>query len=223
MLDFETTGVDPLKDRIVTIGLVLVDSVGTQYGLPGSYSATVNPGIPIPTGASDIHGVTTEIAKREGVPPREALQELYDRLQAIHTFGWPLLMFNAPYDWTMLRAELMRNGMPWEPWLDEIPLLDPLVIDRKMDRFRKGGRKLKDMADHYGVWLPHAHDAWFDCTATADVMRAICKKQKSIREQTLANLHESQKLWFADWKYSFSKHLRKQGKPPITGEWPFGS
>jgi DNA polymerase-3 subunit epsilon len=55
-LDLETTGVDVEKDRIVEIGVCKV----TPEGGYSEWTTYVNPGIPIPHGASLVHRVTTE-------------------------------------------------------------------------------------------------------------------------------------------------------------------
>jgi DNA polymerase-3 subunit epsilon len=54
IIDLETTGTDPQSDRIVEIGILKVtpDSRRCQRVL------RLNPGIPIPPGATAVHGIT---------------------------------------------------------------------------------------------------------------------------------------------------------------------
>src|ERR1043165_3222838 len=72
--DLETTGTDPFEDRIVTAAIVG----------PGRMRRTwlVNPGVPIPPGASAVHGVTDERAQAEGRPSVEVLPEIVAALSA---------------------------------------------------------------------------------------------------------------------------------------------
>ena len=51
--DLETTGISTRRDRIVQIALVGADENGEQI----HYDEIVNPGIPIPFEASNVHGI----------------------------------------------------------------------------------------------------------------------------------------------------------------------
>ena len=57
--DLETTGVDVTKDKIVQIATVKINIDGTKE----SKCYIINPTIPIPTGASDVHGITDDIVQ----------------------------------------------------------------------------------------------------------------------------------------------------------------
>jgi hypothetical protein len=69
--DSETTGVDPLKDRIVTASVIRVDgaSVKTREWL-------VDPGIEIPAGATAIHRISTEHARENGMNAQQAVSAI---------------------------------------------------------------------------------------------------------------------------------------------------
>ena len=55
--DLETTGVDPYNDRIVQIGLIQLLPDGKKI----EKEWLINPGISIPRGASEIHGITDDM------------------------------------------------------------------------------------------------------------------------------------------------------------------
>lgn len=57
--DLETTGIDVSKDRIVEIAVVKVLPDNSVLEVVDR----VNPGIPIPKGASDVHGIHDEDVK----------------------------------------------------------------------------------------------------------------------------------------------------------------
>lgn len=61
--DTETTGVDVEDDRIVSAALVVQDAAG---GRPRTTRWLVNPGIPVPAGATEIHGLTDLYLQRNG-------------------------------------------------------------------------------------------------------------------------------------------------------------
>src|SRR5215475_10760435 len=56
LLDVETTGRDPAHDRVIEVGIV----VGRGGEVVARYNWLLNPGIPIPQEARDVHGITDE-------------------------------------------------------------------------------------------------------------------------------------------------------------------
>ncbi|MGH9046617.1 MAG: exonuclease domain-containing protein, partial [Acidimicrobiales bacterium] len=67
--DLETTGVDRFNDVPVSLALVrMVDGVPVQRTVE-----LVNPGRAIPPGATAVHGITTEDARRLGLPLQDAV------------------------------------------------------------------------------------------------------------------------------------------------------
>ncbi len=127
-LDLETTGLDPIEDRIVQAAVVLVGADGAVSDK--SWDGIVDPGVPIPVGASNIHGITTERARQEGMPPVEALQIIARLVDNAADRGMPLVIFNAPFDWPFVLAEAQRHGVQ----IGTPDIVDPLVIDRAVDR-----------------------------------------------------------------------------------------
>lgn len=195
-LDFETTGTDPLEARVVTVS-ALVQS--PRDGIKFKYEAIVNPGVEIPKEASDVHGVTTERAQAEGIEPVEMLKNLLEFFERIQKHGLPLVIYNAMYDFPLAFAEFDRHGVEYDPAFKKIPILDPLVIDRTMDRYRKGKRKLGLVAAHYGVTLDDAHEAGADSLAAAQVMRAIVEKYPNLKKQSIEQMQEFQRQWNHDY------------------------
>lgn len=221
--DTETTGVDPTNDRIVTATVLVI---GAQPGQIIERSWLLDPGVEIPTAASDIHGITTEKARAEGRQPVDVLPEIVIALSEAWTNRWPVVAYNAPFDLTILDHELARHGLgsiaeEGGPGL----VIDPLVCDRRLDMFRKGKRTLTATCEHYGVRLDGAHDAKHDAIAAARVAWRLAEKYPNVlQERPLEQLQDDQARWYAEWAAHFEDYLRTRGGNPdavIERAWPY--
>lgn len=129
-------------------------------------------------------------------------------------------------DLTLLTAELARHGLP--SLADRLggaqtgPVVDPLTIDRAVDRYRRGKRTLEAVCGVYGVTLDDAHDAGADALAAVQVARAIAERHPDVAALTPADLHDRQGTWHARWARDFQSYLRRQGTPDavIDTAWP---
>ena len=106
VFDLETTGVDVTSARIVT---AFVGVLGVDGTVISSRSWLADPGVEIPAGAAAIHGVTTERARAEGRSANLVVREIVDELAARAADGLPLVVYNAPYDLTLLKHEARRH------------------------------------------------------------------------------------------------------------------
>lgn len=201
-VDTESTGLDVYEDRIVSVATVLVDDEGTTTF---QTHVTIDPGVDIPEAASNIHGITTERARAEGTTPAAALVDVAASIRKAIAEDWPIVIYNSTFDWPLLLAEADRHGVDFPA---AAPILDPFLLDRMLDRYRRGSRKLVDVASHYGVPLDaaDAHGALADATAAALVMRAIIAKYPAIAEHPLAGVvlrqvrgHEQDRQRFVDY------------------------
>ncbi len=219
--DIETTGVDPLNDRIVTAAVSVVGG-----GLPvDDHSWLVDPGIEIPAGASAVHGVTTEQARADGIEPAAAVEAINAVLSDQVLGGVPIVAFNARFDMTCLHSESIRHGV--EPLIERIGglekllVIDPLVLDKQLDRYRKGKRQLGFVCAHYGVPLDDAHSASFDAIAGARVAWKLAQAFPEIGEADLGALHMSQIAWAAEQAASLQEYFDRQGKNEhVELAWP---
>lgn len=191
--DLETTGTDPEEARIVSAALVEVGG-----GLPLRERAwLVDPGIEIPEAASAVHGISTKRAREEGVPAEVAVPEIVMALQEALTAPVPLVIFNARYDLTVLDREASRHDVdPYPPrWV-----VDPLVLDRWLDRYRRGSRKLDAMLAQHGVDVGHeAHDATSDalnaCRLAWKLVRVSGQRAVKLRVRSEDDGRERARMW----------------------------
>lgn len=216
--DVESSGVNVETDRIVTATAAWVSRSGAE---PTTW--LIDPGIEIPQGATDVHGITTEYARTHGRQPMEALEEVAAVLGLAWVEGVPVVGFNIAYDLTILDRELRRHGLPALDPDGCRPVLDPLVIDKAVDQYRRGGRKLVDLCGQYGVALNGAHDATEDALATGRLAWNLPRFFPGIRDMPIGELHDAQ-MW---WKHQQAESLRafwtRKGDPravEVDGSWP---
>lgn len=217
-LDTETNGVDVYNDRIIT---AFVGRMTPSGYFEQQKDWLLNPGVEIPQGAIDVHGITNEHVREHGrTDVGAALHELWVIIhQECIAGGRPLVAYNAPFDLTLLVEESKRHGVPM-PDLSLLNVIDPLVIDKGLNKYRKGSRKLVDVAPHYGVPVEmNAHDAGADCLMAG----RIALKQLAKTRDSLEQLHTRQVEWKLEQSASLQHYFRTKGNKPdavVEGGWP---
>jgi len=167
ILDTETTGVTP-RDRIVSICWALYDAEGREVST--THYVILPAGFTIPAGASAIHGITTAIARRRGIPIAQALAALFSAIEAAQ----PKLYVghNVAFDRPIVLNEYARLATP-----ENISPLETFCTMRKTTdvcriphRARAGYKppKLEELHRHlFRIGHAAAHDAAGDVAATA--------------------------------------------------------
>ncbi|MCX5587604.1 3'-5' exonuclease [Streptomyces erythrochromogenes] len=215
-LDFESTGVDVENDRIVTA--CVVQCGGGQPTVSANWLSDVD-GMEIPQQASDIHGVTTERARAEGKPAGEVVADVLAALGQVIAAGVPVVAMNARFDLTLLDREARRHGLA--PLPAGFPVVDPFVIDKQVDRYRKGSRKLVDLAAHYEVPIGEAHTADADAIAACRVAWRLGTRYSQLAGYSLPELHAVQVGWAAEQVAGLQEYFRrKDPNAVVRGEWP---
>ncbi len=183
--DTETDGIN--NPRLVELGAVLVDladdSVATERA---SISLIVRPdGYEIPAGATAVHGITTELAIRIGVPLVVAISVLTN-LWAVAEVR---VAHNLEFDDRVLDGALASLGrastLRRPPGICTKDLAAPILNlppTARMIQFGHGDKpKSPSLAEAYrhffGEDPPNAHSALADARAAARVYAAILKHQ----------------------------------------------
>lgn len=166
--DLETTGVDPVKDRIVSISAKRITDLIT-FDVTGSIDYIVNPGIPIPKEASDIHGITDEMVKNA-----PHFEDIFNDVVQFFC-DCDLAGFNITnFDVVILWEELHREGFDWD--LTGVNQIDACTIFKKMEQ-----RTLAAAVKFYiGLEHKEAHNAEGDVNATIQVLRAQLARYKEL-------------------------------------------
>lgn len=217
VFDTETTGVDTDQARIVSANVSLLGPGGE---VTERYDWLLDPGIEIPDRAAQVHGITTEVARASGTDAAVGVRQIVERIAEMFERGFALIVYNAPFDLSLLAAEAARHGVPWHG--DPSPVLDPLILDKQLDRYRKGKRTLEAVAPHYGVHIGNAHDAGDDAIAAGRVLQKIAVKYADALPADLEELHRAQVEWAAAQAANFQEYMRRVRDPKFVadGRWP---
>ncbi|MDQ0873764.1 DNA polymerase-3 subunit epsilon [Paenibacillus sp. V4I3] len=159
IFDFETTGLDPEKDRVIEMAAVRV----CDGHIVSEFSTLVKNGPVIPK-ITEITGITNEELEH-GMPERTAFQILNRYL------GDSILVaHNAAFDLAFLHHSLMRNA---DRTFDN-SFYDTLTISRDRHYYP---HKLTDMCDRYGIKLEGAHRALNDVYGCWDLLKKMHEEE----------------------------------------------
>lgn len=215
-LDFETTGVDPVSDPPVQVAIV----TSGPDGVLAEDVFLVDPGREIPEAAVVVHGITTERACREGRSLEEAAHRVHQAMTRAFAEDVPVVAMNASFDLTIAETLFRRFGLHPLCWR---AVLDPLVLDRHLDRYREGKRRLDALCEHYGVALVHAHDAASDAIAAVELTRRIALAYPMCGRIPPCRLTRLQTSWHREWADHYDDWRRREGMEGLRREdfyWP---
>lgn len=160
--DLETTGLSVALDRIVSISAIKVMPNGER----DVKSYLINPTIPIPKVASDIHGITDDMVKEE--PPFWKLAKNMFRFFD----GCDIAGFNSNhYDNQLLTEEFARCGI-FFPSLGTRSVDVGVMFDKLERRTLVAGAKFYLNLD----FQEDAHDSMKDTTVTLDIFSAMLER-----------------------------------------------
>ena len=222
VFDLETTGIDVTNDLPVSYSILtyLGNSLASQL-----YSL-VYPGIDIPSEASAIHGISSEVAERVGSDLRDGLYQIVLSLLRASQSGWYVVGMNVAFDLSMVN--FAAKAILGESLIDygfNAPVIDTLVLDRHLEPYRKGRRNLDALCARYRVESGGFHNALEDTKMTFAVLVAMLREFPKATEllgpssctSTMQALHEK-------WLNGYNDYLIRSGKDPITyNGWPFSS
>ena len=172
--DLETTGIDITKDRIVEISILKVYPNGNKE----SKTWLVNPTIPIPKAASDVHGITDE--RVAGEPTfKELAKQIHNMIKDSDLAGYNSDRFDIP----LLAEEMLRAEVDFD--LRNRVSVDVQTIFHKMEQ-----RTLSAAYKFYcGKDLIDAHTASADTNATYEILKAQLDRYDNL-ENNIKKLSE---------------------------------
>lgn len=164
-IDLETTGVNLAIDRIVEIAIVKVTPDSTKV----IKRKLINPLMPIPKSASDVHGITDEMVK-DAPAFKQVANEIRQFLDNCDLAGYNSNRFDIP----LLVEEFLRAGLDLD--ITDRHLLDVQKIYHMMEP-RTLSAAYKFYCDKN---LDNAHSAEADAAATCDILEAQLEKYPQI-------------------------------------------
>jgi len=160
IVDLETTGGEPARDRITEIGVIAVDG----FEVSSEWSTLVNPGAAIPAPIQALTGITSEML---AAAPRfgELAGALHERLA-----GRVFVAHNARFDYGFLRREFERAGIRF--------LAKTLCTVRLSRRLypAHSGHNLDSLIERHGLECRARHRALPDADAVWQFLRAAARE-----------------------------------------------
>lgn len=156
VFDLETTGTNTYSDRIVEIGALVIE----PNGRTSTYNTLVNPEMPIPSGATKIHGISDEDVK-DAPTFRDIKDEVFELFNDADLCGYNSNNFDIP----LLVNEFKRFDI-------EFDLMNRFMLDACYIFKTKQRRDLTSAYKFYlGKQLENSHSAMADLMATFEIIR----------------------------------------------------
>ena len=158
VVDCESSGLDPERDRLLSIGAVAVREGRVAHA--DTFGAVLRQAQASEAPNILVHGIGAE-AQLGGRDPATALDE-FARFAA----GAPLVAFHAAFDQALLGRAMATSAGQWKPrWLDLAQLAPALYPQRA-----RSCTSLDDWLAAFAIGHPARHDAMADAYATAQLL-----------------------------------------------------
>lgn len=223
--DVESTGVNVETEHILTASLVNLQPAHPQW-INITETLVINPGVPVPPESTKIHGLTDAHIQQHGGDPVECLEAICLVLAAVLQDRETLLVgMNLVYDLTILDRNCRRVGVtPLSDKIDIWPVVDTMILDKKVDPYRKGAgmRRLDNLAALYGVPGNDAHDSAADALRAARVAWRIGRLYPPVGQLSPEDIHDLQAKWKREQDANLARWLKGKGRDTtgVDGRWP---
>ena len=156
VVDTETTGINPDKDAIIELGMVLFEfdaETGDAYRVIASFDQLEDPGFPIPPDSTAVHGITDEMVAGQRINDADVLQFL----EGVSI----VIAHNSKFDRVFLEKRLpVFEALPWGCSLAQVDWSAEGIASAKLDY----------IAYQYGFFY-EAHRAEEDCFALLEILQ----------------------------------------------------
>ncbi|MFH1057334.1 MAG: 3'-5' exonuclease [Pseudomonadota bacterium] len=191
VVDLETTGLDPLNDRVVAVGAVRL--IGGRVRLGEHFAELVNPGRGIPAEAVKIHGITPDMIAAAR-PPAAVFADFLAFLA-----GGVLVAHYAAFDLNFINRTMQGlYGFPLQNLvLDTVKMCRALVLPSDpygIERHRQDC-SLEALAARFGLPPQGRHTALGDALTTAMILQRLLGRLAQVGPGTLREVLRVAALW----------------------------
>lgn len=179
IVDVETSGLNPRRDALLSIGAVVVE--GMRLAPRYTFSAVLRNPTPSSRDNILVHGLTPSMQKA-GEPPEQALSEYLRFIGKA-----PCVAFHAGFDRIALDRALRRTlGVRSDNvWLDLARLAPALVPEAHLTQ-----ASLDDWLAHFRLQAHVRHNAVHDAQVAAELFLILLARATARGVKTLGALHE---------------------------------
>ncbi|MCL2676476.1 MAG: 3'-5' exonuclease [Streptococcaceae bacterium] len=200
VFDFETTGIDPIKNEIIQIGAIKYDENDQEMG---RVNQLVKP----------THSyVSSRITELTGIAPADVVYapEMKEVIGSFVDFleGHLLVAHNAPFDLSFLNRAIRDCGVEAK----NFEIFDTLAESRRL--FKRKSHKLESYKAELGVDV-RSHDALNDCLVTAKLYQKLLAEEELKKAKTLS-ADNTQGSLFDEADESITEEIRRALNLPIT-------
>jgi DNA polymerase-3 subunit epsilon len=198
IVDTETTGTDPLVDKVIELAIVVFEycpATGAVGRVLGSYDGLEDPGMPIPPSSTAIHGITDAMVAGRTIDDA-AVAALLEGVGVV-------IAHNAAFDWKFLETRLpVFASLPWACSWQEVPWKEAGIESSKLEY----------LAYRYGFFYD-GHRAEVDCLALLEVLRRPFGESGTTALKLLLESARtpSYRLWANNSPFESKDVLRKRG------------
>ncbi len=174
VFDLETTGLSPVKDRIIEIGAVKISG----GAVADHFSTFVNPHIPISFETEKLTGIRDELVA-DAPDIEEALPAFFNFAE-----GCVLVAHNANFDMSFIRENAGRQGLPCEyTYVDTVGIARMLLPNQAKHTLDAVAKTLK-------ISLENHHRAVDDAECTALIFVRFMEMLRERGVHTLDQINE---------------------------------
>lgn len=198
ILDTETTGTNPARDKIIELGMVLFEycpETGQAYRILETFNELEDPGMPIPPESTKVHGITDEMVRGKRIDDEE-VERLLEEASLV-------IAHNAKFDRVFVEARFpnfVKKG--WACSFAQVPWTEEGL----------SSAKLEFLAYRYGFYFT-GHRASNDCHALLEVLQrdlpeSCIKAMKRLLENARVRDY---KVWALGSPFDSKDALKERG------------
>lgn len=173
VIDVETTGLSPVKERLTEIAILILE----EGQIKEEFSTLINPERKIPYRITQLTGINNQM-----VQEAPFFYEIAKKIVEM-TEGCTFVGHNASFDYRFIQAEFANFGYDYKR-----KVLDTVKLSRKLLPGFKS-YSLGKLTAQLGIKIENQHRALGDATATVKLFQILLSIQPAISKVSLKGLH----------------------------------